>query len=284
MRLFVNASVCVLLVAGCGGTHAMRQRAPADGFIDNAGIKLSYHLDRPEGPGPFPAVVIGHGSGRVTKDQQGFFADELVRRGFAVLRYDKRGVGESTGAYSGVGVRNGDHMFADLSSDMAVGVEFLRAQPDIDGARIGLMGASQAGWIIPLAAARAKPAFMILISGPTVSIGEEMYYSQFAENGGTTLDRAYDELSRFTGARGFDPVPVLQTLNVPGLWLLGQADESIPERNTAAILKGLIAKGRPFEVVEYAGANHGLFDRSKGEFAPYWNDVDRWLKTRGLLR
>jgi dienelactone hydrolase len=284
MRLAIGFSVCILLVTCCGPTQAMRQRAPADGFIDNAGIRLNYHLDRPAGPGPFPAVVVGHGSGRVTKDQQGLLADPWIARGFAVLRYDKRGVGESTGTYSGVGVKNGDQMFADLSSDMAAGVEFLRTQPDIDGRRIGLMGWSQAGWIIPLAAARARPAFMILASGPTVSIGEENYYSKFAEFGGTSLDRAYDELTRFSGARGFDPVPTLEHLAVPGLWLLGQADESIPERNTAAILKGLIAKGRPFEVVEYAGANHGLFDRSKGEFAPYWNDVDRWLKTRGLLR
>lgn len=265
---------CVLI--GCAA-QAQREHAPAEGFIQNGDVKLAYRLDRPEGRGPFPAVVIGHGSGEVTRDQQGLLSRRWVSRGFAALRYDKRGVGQSTGTYSGVGVRNGDRMFADLSSDMVAGVAFLRRQADIDANRIGLFGVSQAGWIIPLAAKQTKVAFMILISGPTVSIGEENYYSDFAEHGGTTLERAYDELSRFNGPRGFDPVPTLESLNTPGLWLLGQDDESIPEKNTADILRALAAKGRPYTVIEYPGANHGLFVRATGEVAPIWTDIDRWL-------
>jgi dienelactone hydrolase len=277
MRAVVILSMS-LSVFCSGSAHVDRPRAPAEGFLHNGDVKLAYHLDRPDGPGPFPAVVLGHGSGEVTRDQMGSLAHQWVARGFAALRYDKRGVGQSTGVYSGVGVRNGDRMFADLSSDMVAGVEFLRRQPEIDATRIGLMGASQAGWIIPLAAHQTRVAFMILISGPTVSIGEENYYSQFAEHGGTTLARAYDELARFTGPRGFDPVPTLETLDTPGLWLLGSNDESIPERNTVQILHTLAAKGRPFTVIEYPGANHGLYIAEAGQFAPFWTDIDRWLK------
>jgi dienelactone hydrolase len=276
MRSIAAAAFVCAAVSGCSAL-AQRERAPAEGFITNGDIKLAYRLDRPEGSGPFPAVVIGHGSGLVTRNQQANFSRGFVERGYVVLRYDKRGVGDSTGVYSGVGVRNGDRMFADLASDMAAGVEFLRQQPEIDRRRIGLMGQSQAGWIIPLAAKKTSVAFMILISGPAVSVGEENYYSDFAEFGGKSLERAYDELSRFSGPRGFDPVPTLETLATPGLWLLGQDDESIPERNTAAILRGLAAKGRPFTVVEYPGANHGLFNRAAGAFVPYWADIDRWL-------
>lgn len=282
MPRLVAIVICGLVAGACGSAAATRQRMAPDGVIQNGDVTLRYRLDRPQGRGPFPAVVIGHGSGKVTRQDQWHFAENLVARGFVVLRYDKRGVGESTGEYSGVGVKNGDRMFAALSSDMAAGVEFLRRDADVDAARVGLMGASQAGWIIPLAAQRARPAFMIMISGPTVSIGEENYYSKFAEFGGTTLDQAYAELTKFTGARGFDPVPTLETLDVPGLWLLGQADESIPERNSAAILRDLIAKGRPFSVVEYPEANHGLFNINTSSFVPYWDDIDRWLKTKKL--
>jgi dienelactone hydrolase len=276
MRSIAAAIACTAIAAGCAA-HAQRAPAPPDGFIQSGDVRLSYHVDRPDGAGPFPAVVIGHGSGEVTKDQLRRFADVWVARGYVVLRYDKRGVGESTGVYSGVGVQNGDRMFDELSSDMAACVEFLERQPGVDPRRTGLMGASQAGWIIPLAAKKANVAFMILMSGPAVSIGEEMYYSDFAETGGASLERAYDELSRFHGPRGFDPVPTLESLNTPGLWLLGQADESIPEKNTAAILRALAAKGRPFTVVEYPGANHGLFTISTGQRADFWADIDRWL-------
>lgn len=279
MRRVFALLICALATAACGSAAAARQHAAADGFIQNGDITLRYRLDRPQGKGPFPAIVLGHGSGKVTRDQQSFYADQLVARGFVVLRYDKRGVGESTGVYSGVGVENGDRMFADLASDMAAGAEFLRRDADVDPARVGMMGASQAGWIVPLAAAQSKAAFMILVSGPTVSVGEENYYSKFAEFGGTTLNQAYTELTKFTGKHGFEIVPTLEHLDVPGLWLLGRDDESIPEHNTADILRRLIAQGRPFEVIEYPGANHGLFDRSTGEFAPYWRDIDRWLQT-----
>jgi dienelactone hydrolase len=281
MRHVLLVVAVAALGPACSGGRAAVEPAPPAGVFPNGEITLSYRLDRPAGPGPFPAVVLGHGSGRITKDQQSFFADPLVQRGYAVLRYDKRGVGGSGGGYSGVGVGNGERMFALLAGDMAAAVAFLRRQPDIVPTRIGLAGVSQAGWIVPLAAAQTRPAFMILISGPAVSVGEENYYSDFAEHGGAALERAYDELSRFTGARGFDPVPVLATLDVPGLWLLGTDDESIPVRNTVAILRGLAAKGRPFEVVEYAGANHGLFIRARGRPAPFWNDIDRWLRAAG---
>jgi hypothetical protein len=71
-------------------------------FFESDGARLAYSLDLPPGAGPFPAAVIGHGSGRVTRDQLKWFSDRLLAAGFATLRFDKRGVGESTGQYSEV--------------------------------------------------------------------------------------------------------------------------------------------------------------------------------------
>ena len=280
MRLTAPFLSVIALVAATGGCRSAHAQAPPVGTFPNGDIALSYRLDRPEGRGPFPAVVIGHGSGRMTKDDHGFFASNFVNRGYAVLRYDKRGVGESGGNYFSVGVPNGERMLGLLASDMAAGVKFLRSQPDVDPKRVGLMGASQAGWIIPLAATTIKPAFMILFSGPAVSVGEEIYYSKFAEPDGASLENAYDRLSRFTGERGFDPRPILASLEVPGLWLLGQADESIPERDTAKILRDFAGQGRPFTIVEYPGADHGLFIRAERRMAPIWDDIDQFLKKR----
>jgi dienelactone hydrolase len=276
-----TALVLLAAFASCAYPPRAQTRGPSsiEGFFENGDVRLSYRLDRPEGRGPFPAVVVGHGSGRVTKNEFQAFADGLLRRGFAVLRYDKRGVGASTGTFVFVGTLDSEQVFPELAGDMAAGVAFLRSQPDIIGTRVGLMGASQAGWIIPLAARRANAAFMIITSGPTVSVGEEIFFSRIAEGKADALERAYAELPRYTGPRGFDPVPTLESLDVPGLWLLGRADDSIPERDTVAILKRLIAGGRPFSFVEYPNAGHGLTDRSTGVSAPIWADIDRWLTT-----
>jgi uncharacterized protein len=242
-----------------------------NGFVESVGARLSYRLDLPVRHGKVPAVVIGHGSGRATKDTCRYLASGFLSRGFATLCYDKRGVGESTGEYSSVGPRNSDRMFDALGEDMAAGVRFLRSHDAIDASRVGLAGNSQAGWIIPVAAARVKPAFMILLVGPTVSVGEEIFYSDIVEKTAAPLDDGYRKLPAFKGERGFDPRPVLETLDVPGLWLLGAKDRSIPTPDTVAILNRLAAQGRPFSHVVFPEAGHDLSG------TPLWEEIDRWL-------
>jgi L-ascorbate metabolism protein UlaG (beta-lactamase superfamily) len=166
-------------------------------------------------------------------------------------------------------------MFDALAEDMAAGVRFLRAHNYIRGARIGLVGNSQAGWIIPVAAARSQPAFMILLAGPTVSVGEELFYSDFVEFSAVPLDVAYAKLPAFTGERGFDPRPVLESLDVPGLWLLGDSDRSIPTPATVAIIDDLAARGRPFARVVFRDGGHNLSG------AAVWDAINRWI-TRTL--
>jgi dienelactone hydrolase len=198
-------------------------------------------------------------------------ANGMLQRGYATLCYDKRGVGDSTGDYVNIGITGSEERFSLLASDMEAGVRFLRARPDIDARRVGLMGPSQAGWIIPIAAGRIDAAFMILLVGPTVSVGEEIYYSKFAEGTATPASEISPILAKYSGPRGFDPRPVLETLKVPGLWLLGDADRSIPTVETVAILDDLIKRGRPFTRIVYPGAGHNLGG------TPFWSDVDRFL-------
>jgi pimeloyl-ACP methyl ester carboxylesterase len=217
-----------------------------------------------------PAVVFGHGSGRQTKDACRRLADGFVARGYATLCYDKRGVGESTGEYSSVGTLNSERMFARLSDDMAAAVRLVREQADVDASRVGLVGTSQAGWIVPLAATKVRPAFMILFAGPAVSVGEEIFYSDIVERTDVPLAQADIKLETYTGPRGFDPRPVLESLATPGLWLLGDNDRSIPIPATVAILDGLASKGKPFTRIVFPGAGHDLGG------APIWDAIDSW--------
>jgi hypothetical protein len=248
--------------------------APLPSHFVDGDVRLAFTLDLPPGKGPFPAIVMGHGSGRVSRDQLGWASRHFTELGFAVLRFDKRGVGESTGTFVFVGTRDSPWVFPQLASDVAAGVRFLRTRREIDAKRIGLFGASQAGWILPLAAQQlGGVAFIILWSGPVCSVGQEMFYSDIVENTSRPVADGNDAMPRFHGNSGFDPVPVLASSETPSLWLLGLDDHSIPVQTTLENLARLKAGGRPFEWHTYQGLDHQL--------APsVWGDVARWVRAR----
>jgi pimeloyl-ACP methyl ester carboxylesterase len=260
----VAVALVALLSAGCGSPAAPSAPAtpgPTIATFPSGEIRLAYTLDLPPGTGPFPAVVMGHGSGQATRHQLGFVAQRFVGAGFAVLRYDKRGVGDSGGVYEIAGnVPNSERVFPILAGDMLAGVEFLKTRPEVDPARIGLFGGSQAGWIIPLAASRSSDVkFMILVVGPTVSVGVENYYSSLVETSpSASLDDAYARSRVYSGPHGFDPRPTLESLSTPGLWLLGGVDRSIPTPLTVEVLQSLRDSGRPYRWIVYPGADHNL--------------------------
>ena len=274
----VAVALVALLGAGCGKADA--PSAPStSGTIDtfpSGDIRLAYRLDRPTGTGPFPAIVMGHGSGQATRHQLGSIAGRFAAAGFAVLRYDKRGVGDSGGVYEVAGnVANSERTFPILAGDMLAGVEFLKTRGDVDPARIGLFGVSQAGWIIPLAASRSSDVkFMILVVGPTVSVGVENYYSNLVEfTPSASLDDAYARSRVYSGPHGYDPRRTLESLSTPGLWLLGGADRSIPTPLTVEVLQSLQDSGRPYRWIVYPGAGHNLgvdFLDDAGRFLEPW--------------
>jgi len=139
---------------------------------------LAGTMTLPEGKGPFPAVVLISGSGAQNRDEEIFghkpflvLADHLTRHGIAVLRYDDRGVGKSTGAFAGA-------TSEDFAGDAWAAWQLLSARPEIDAARIGLLGHSEGGLIAPmLAAAHPEIAFIVLAGGPGVT-GEQVLLKQ----------------------------------------------------------------------------------------------------------
>jgi len=136
----------------------------------SAGFTLAATVLLPAGPGPFPGVVIVHGSGSSDRSNPwtSAYATALVERGIAVLHPDKRGSGASGGNWL-------EASFADLASDALAGVKALRAHPRIDSARVGMMGFSQGGHIVPLAATRSpEVSFVVNVSGSVVPIMEQI--------------------------------------------------------------------------------------------------------------
>jgi dienelactone hydrolase len=240
---------------------------------------------------PYPAIVIVHGSGRVTRERLMSDAGALGARGAAVLVYDKRGVGESTGVYRPMAVHDSSERIDELADDAAAAVEYLASRVEIDRGRIGLMGGSEAGWVMPLGASRTEhAAFVIALSGPAVSSGEEALFSDLTGDGSRPTSPAAEaeidgQLASFTGPRGFDPRPILEGHRVRTLWILGGRDRSIPPRQSERVLEGIRAGGNSaIDLRVFPTADHNLRDDVTGTPVAYWTLVTNWLRDQDVLR
>jgi pimeloyl-ACP methyl ester carboxylesterase len=214
------------------------------------------------------------------------FAALLAASGCAVLTYDKRGVGTSEGVYAGpeVGTNNIDstnlHL---LAQDARTAVNLLKQKhPSLP---IGLLGFSQAGWIIPLAATENPLVkFMVLFSGPTLTTLEQLRF-QFYNAGrpdfwehhteADAREHIQNDPDRFQFAPT-DPKEALAALSIPGLWLFGGKDIQIPTNLCIEQLQALKAQGKPYDYALFPELGHRTgFARS----APVALAI-KWIKTK----
>lgn len=129
-------------------------------------IVLAGTLTLPQKQGKFPAVVLITGSGPQNRDEELLehkpflvLADYLTKKGIAVLRFDDRGVGKSTGVFKTATT-------LDFANDVRAGVAYLQTRKEIDKNKIGLIGHSEGGIIAPLVAADSKDLdFIVLLAG-----------------------------------------------------------------------------------------------------------------------
>ena len=143
-----------------------------------ADIQLAGTITIPSGKGPFPAVLLMSGSGPHDRDEALMghkpflvLADHLTRNGIVVLRADKRGCGKSGGNYAAA-------VMADFASDGDAGVAYLKARPEVDAKRIGLIGHSEGGVEAPMAAVNNHDvAFVVMMAGMGVS-GDQLLPEQ----------------------------------------------------------------------------------------------------------
>ena len=155
-----------------------------DVMFTNNDITLAGTLTLPDTTGLHPAIVVISGSGEQNRDgvtagfidgyePLRFLAEGLTPAGFAVLRYDERGVGESTGTHSTAST-------ADFADDVQAALAYLMTRDDIDPTQIGLIGHSEGANIAAMVAANNPDiAFAISLAGQAVS-GYELLEAQAA--------------------------------------------------------------------------------------------------------
>jgi pimeloyl-ACP methyl ester carboxylesterase len=253
--------------------------------FSNADVTLKGAIVRAKRP--FAAAVIVHGSGQEKRMTE--FATILATRGVTTLTYDKRGVGESGGVYAGpeVGTNNVDPANLDLlASDAMAAVRTLASKLGPKRRPMGLVGFSQAGWVIPIAAKRdASVNFVVLFSGPLVTTREQLRF-QFMTNG----DDSFWDMHSETYARermrtdpdryefvDTDPRESLAALSIPGLWIFGGRDTQLPAQLSIERLEALMAQGKRFEHRLYPALGHNTgFSGSSEPVAA----AIQWMKLR----
>ncbi|QOY91020.1 alpha/beta hydrolase family protein [Paludibaculum fermentans] len=287
------------------------------------GVTLAGTLTLPQGKGPFPAAILITGSGPQDRDEALMghrpflvLSDYLTRHGIAVLRYDDRGVGKSTGTFA-------NSTTTDFSRDAEGALDYLRKRPELNPARIGLVGHSEGGIIAPMVAARRpEAAFVVLMAGTGVPGAEVMLLQAERLNAAAGVakevtdqntalqkkifailreekddqaaqDKLKEALAGIPGveaqARGFlspwmrefasyDPAPTLQKLRCPVLVLNGEKDLQVIADQNVPPIEAALKKGgnKDFRIVRLPGLNH-LFQNAKTGLVQEYGQIDETL-------
>lgn len=291
MRSTLTSRNVTLLAASCLlVTCAASATAPADreevAFSSN-GARLSGTIVFPKSGPTAAAVVFVHGSGPQRRDLE--LAERFAARGIAALVYDKRGVGRSQGTFVGRGAFSETNLRL-LADDAAAALDVISAHPRLARVPAGLVGLSQAGWIVPLAAASSRSAaFVGLWSGCVCRVSEEDIYSQYTSDRDFTDPPTFDQVvkwrrQRYVWSNEFgrdtDAMEILRRLTIPGLWIFGANDGSIPVDLSIRNLREL-SRARPgqFDYALFSGLGHATID---GTFAAMAGWITR--PTRGARR
>ena len=186
------------LIAGAAAHDlALAYRTQEVEFV-NGDVTLRGTLYLPRSRGRHPAVVLVHGSGRSPRHESRFYARAYARKGIAALAYDKRGSGESSGDLEGA-------TYEVLGDDAVQAVELLRRHPEVNPERIGIRGISEGEWTGVLAARKAHPAFVVIVSGSARSPAEQVAYETtdrvrragYGEDAARSAGDLYRRLSAF---------------------------------------------------------------------------------------
>ena len=301
-RFFVALFLAVdVSVVGAGASGAEAPTRFEEVRFQSGKDVLSGFLMMPQGPGPFPAVVMIQGSGPTSiraSWEAGHFpfwkdiAEELLRRGFAVLAFDKPGVGSSTGVWW-------TQSFADRAQNVRDAIAFLRTRPWIDGGRIGVIGHSQGGWIAQWVAAREPEhvAFVISLAAPSISVKEQIWddlegqwrcrgYSDLARSVGRWVVGVglgtYEAVSRvhplgYLGRIiGYDPSSDMKKIRQPMMAIFAGNDRLVdPEKNATLARQYLTEAGNLQWVVEIVPQANHWFRRS--DFCEHKTE-NRWAE------
>lgn len=238
----------------------------ASAHVSLAGT-LTYPTDFKPGQ-KVPVVLMVTGSGPQNRDEELFghkpflvMADFLARHGIASLRYDDRGVGQSTGNFA-------EATTQDFAQDAACGLEWLRSRKEFS--QVGLLGHSEGGVVGYLLGSRGKTDFLVELAGPACRIDTMMMVqlNRIARVQGAPQDvvQTVDQTRRLLLQQAdtpwmkqfidLDMTPYVEATRCPVLALGGENDLNVPVSLNTPALKAHLTKNKKNLIKVYPGLNH----------------------------
>jgi dipeptidyl aminopeptidase/acylaminoacyl peptidase len=290
VRVAATAGALVAGLAGlaaCGlpNHHLVHPREPAAGVLtwsaDFARDPLRLHVEgaRPSGPGPFPAVLVHPEGGKTAVDMRGVIWD-LAGRGYVALAADYRRLIDGT--YR----RN---LFAWRSpADATMVLDVTRAYPEVDQARLGVLGFSQGAVLSLLIAAHAPERIRAVVAyypvtdfphwfalerpNPFQRLAYDVIRWYFRRESGAATEDAFEAMLREAS-----PYQVAEAIEAPVLLVHGARDTTAPVEESQRMADRLAAAGRPVELLVVEDGVH-LFNFRQGDGAELaWQATSRWL-------
>jgi dipeptidyl-peptidase-4 len=228
------------------------------------GQTLYYRLFKPKDFDPahrYPAILDvygGPGVQRVLDNWTGAsFTQILTRAGYVVLQLDNRGsAARGTAFQSPIRGRLGEVEVA----DQVQGARWLGAQPFVDPARIGVWGWSYGGYLSLMLMFKAPDVFGAAVAGAPVT-DWTLYDTHYTER---YLGRPADNAAGYEASSVF---PYAKDLRGPLLVVHGMADDNVLFLHSTKLFRKLQDLGKPFDVMVYPGAKHGLTRQHDGRHA-----------------
>ena len=222
---------------------------------------LHYSLIKPDGFDPrkkYPVVVFVYGgpaAQTVTRSwparSDALFNQYLAQQGYVLFSLDNRGTPRRGREFGGALYGRQGTVEVD---DQLRGIDWLKAQPWVDPARIGVHGWSNGGYMTLMLLARTD-AYACGVAGAPVS-DWGLYDTHYTER---YMDLPASNPDGYRDARVLTHIDGLVGADAPKLLLVhGMADDNVLFTNTTAVMSALQQRGQPFELMAYPGAKHGL--------------------------